>query len=62
MDICKIGMINTKEGEVRKMEEPKEFVRDYAMEKDIISIAKGNYDHEKYPESDLCLEYQSPCL
>ena len=51
MDICKIGMINTKEGEVRKREEPKEFVRDYAMEKDIISIAKGNYDHEKYPES-----------
>ena len=44
-------MINTKDGEVRKMEEPKEFVRDYAMEKDFISIAKGNYDHEKYPES-----------
>lgn len=40
-----------KEREVRKMEEPKEFVRDYHMEKDIISIAKGNYDHEKYPES-----------
>lgn len=32
------------------MEEPKEFVRDYAMEKDIISIAKGNFDQEKYPE------------
>lgn len=32
------------------MEEPKEFVRDHAMEKDIISIAKGNFDQEKYPE------------
>lgn len=51
MDICKIGMINTKEGEMRKMEEPKEFVRDYAMEKDIISIAKGNFDQGKYPGS-----------
>ena len=28
-----------KEREVRKMDEPKEFVRDYHMEKDIISIA-----------------------
>ena len=40
-----------KEREVRKMDEPKEFVRDYHMEKDIISIAKGNFDQEKYPGS-----------
>lgn len=34
-----------------EMDEPKEFVRDYHMEKDIISIAKGNFDQEKYPGS-----------